>query len=49
MAPVVFVTRHLRSHQVVVLGQAAMDRFFDNRNPEDWTNPVSVNQEAWAT
>lgn len=42
-----YAVRHRASHEVRLISQTALDRFFDNRNPDDWTPPVRVHPTEW--
>ncbi len=42
-----YALTNLRTNLARLLPAAAMARFFDNRNPQDWTDPVPVCATEW--
>ncbi|AZV00374.1 hypothetical protein pthi1_p09 [Paracoccus phage vB_PthS_Pthi1] len=44
-----FGTRNRRTGLVRLLSAAELARFFDNRDPRDWTDPVSICATEWVS
>lgn len=42
-----YAIRHRLSHRARLLSGAMLARFFDNRDPRDWTDPVPVCATEW--
>ncbi|SFY23005.1 hypothetical protein SAMN04244548_03171 [Paracoccus pantotrophus] len=42
-----FAIRHRGSNQARLLSAAMLARFFDNRDPRDWTDPIPVCATEW--
>lgn len=42
-----YAIRHHRNHRARLLSAAMLARFFDNRDPRDWTDPVPVCATEW--
>ena len=41
--------RHLRTCQLRLLRAAEAERFFDNRDPLDWTDPIQIAATEWVS
>lgn len=42
-----FAVRRHGEHKARLLPAVMLDRFFDNRDPRDWTDPVLVCATEW--
>lgn len=45
--PGFYALTNLRTNEARLLSSDALARFFDNRNPRDWTKPVPVCATEW--
>ena len=41
--------RHLCTGLIRLLRAAEVDRFFDNRDPRDWTDPIQIAATEWVS
>ncbi|MDK8874713.1 hypothetical protein [Paracoccus sp. SSJ] len=44
-----YAIRHRGSHRVRLLSAAMLARFFDNRDPREWTVPIPVCATEWVS
>lgn len=45
--PQLFALTNLRTNKARLLSAEALVRFFENRDPRDWTDPVPVSATEW--
>lgn len=44
-----FLIRRHGETRARLLTVAQIDRYFDNRNPRDWTDPVQADPQGWVS